>query len=79
MSAELKKRAEQIREETIDGANTADRVGGVMVDTVAELDALSAKLEEFMGLTYISAIEVPAEGGGAVVGVRTMSKTWEVT
>lgn len=78
MSAELKKRAEQIREETTDGANTADRVGGVMVDTVNELDVLKTKLEEFMGLTYISAIEVPAEGGGAVIGVKTMTKEWEV-
>lgn len=79
MSAELKKRAEQIRDETVRKANTAERVGGVMVDTVAELDTLKVKLEEFMGLTYISAIEVPAEGGGAVIGVRTMSKEWEVT
>ena len=78
MSEELKKRAEEIRDETAREANTAERVGGVLVDIVSETQELRAKLEEFMGLTYISAIEIPAEGGGAVLGVKTMCKEWEV-
>lgn len=102
MSTELKKRAEQIREETIRKANTAERVGGVLVDIVAELDDLSArlgeyddlkkaiehlaakvvdidkKLDQFMGFTYISSIEVPTHGGEVLVGVKTTNKEWEV-
>lgn len=55
MSEALKKRAEAIRNETTKNANTAQRVGGVMVDTVRELDEIKAKLdsiERFQGVVY---------------------------
>lgn len=78
MNEELRKRAEEIRDETTRGANTAERVGGLLVGIVTETQELRAKLEEFMGLTYISTIEIPAEGGGVVLGVKTMCKEWEV-
>lgn len=79
MSDLLKERAIEIRDETKEEANTAERVGSVMVDTVQELDEIKAKLDEFMGFTYIESIEIPAEGGGVVIGVKTTCKEWEVT
>lgn len=79
MSEALKKRAEEIRNETNKKANTAERVGGVMVDTVQELDEIKTKLDEFMGFTYIESIEIPAEGGGAAIGVKTTCENWEVS
>lgn len=78
MSKALEKRAEEVRYETGKQANTSDRVGGVMVDTIRELDELKAKLDEFMGFTYIENIEIPAKGGGVVIGVKTTCKEWEV-
>lgn len=50
MSEALKRRSEEIRNETGRGANTSERVGGVLVDIVAELDDLSARLEGDDGL-----------------------------
>lgn len=78
MSDLLKERAIEIRDETKEEANTAERVGSVMVDTVQELDEIKAKLDEFMGFTYIESIEIPAEGGGVILGVKTTCKEWEV-
>lgn len=78
MSEALKERAMGIRDEIKDEANTAERVGGVMVDTVQELDQIKAKLDEFMGFTYIEGIEIPAGGGGVVIGVKTTCEEWEV-
>lgn len=78
MSKALEKRAEEVRYETGKQANTSDRIGGVMVDTIRELDELKAKLDEFIGFTYIESIEIPAEGGGVVIGVKTTCKEWEV-
>ena len=74
----LKQRAEEIRDETKKGANTSERVGGVLVDTVQELNDVKAKLDEFMGFTYIDSIEIPAEGGEVILGVKTTCKKWEV-
>lgn len=113
MSDELKQRAAEIRDETEQGANTAERVGGLLVNMVSECDQIAKntvdvvenqedlekrvealekkvntlsteigclieKLSEFMGFTYISAIEIPPKGGGAVLGVKTICKEWEV-
>lgn len=78
MSEELKKRAQEIRDETAREANTAERVGGVLVDIVKEHDELEKKLSEFMGFTYIGSIEIPAGGGGVRIGVKTTCKEWEV-
>lgn len=78
MSDLLKERAIEIRDETKEEANTAERVGSVMVDTVQELDEIKAKLDEFMGFTYIESIEIPSEGGGVILGVKTTCKEWEV-
>lgn len=52
---------------------------GKRVDELSEeVNQLREKLSEFMGLTYISAIEVPPGGGGAVIGVKTICEEWEV-
>ncbi len=74
----LKQRAEEIRDETKKGANTSERVGSVLVDTVQELNDVKAKLDEFMGFTYIESIDFPAEGGTVIIGVQTTCKEWEV-
>ena len=103
MSVALRSRAEGVRDETKKRANTAERVGSVLVDIVTELDelsktvtgekglekkvdelaekveALSRKLDEFMGFTYIESIDFPAEGGTVKIGVKTTCKEWEVT
>lgn len=78
MGEALRKRATEIRDETTEGANTAERVGGVMVDTIVELDEVRTKLDEFMGFTYVECITIPADGGGVVLGVKTTCKEWEV-
>lgn len=78
MSERLRLRAQGIRDEKVEDANTAERVGGVMVDMVVEMDALKAKLDEFMGFTYIGVIEFQPEGGGVSIGVKTTCENWEV-
>lgn len=78
MSEELKRRAEDVRNETVKGANTAERIGGVMVDTIQELNDIKATLDEFMGFTYMESLELPAEGGEVKIGVKTTCKEWEV-
>lgn len=78
MSKELRERAEAIMAETREGENTPERVGGVMVDTIVEMDAVKAKLDEFMGFTYVSRIEIPTEGGGVVLGVKTTCENWGI-
>ena len=50
MSEALKKRAEEIRNETAKKANTSERVGGVLVDIVTELDGLSDEITGEEGL-----------------------------
>lgn len=91
--ASLKQRAEEIRDETQKGANTAERIGGLLVDIVDCFSALSkeneelkrqvkeltGKVDEFMGFTYIESVDFPAEGGTAKIGVKTTCKEWEVT
>lgn len=51
---DLLNRAKQIKEETRDGANTAERVGGVLVDIVDVIDNINLKTE---GIE-----EAPADG-----------------
>lgn len=89
----LKQRAEEIRDETQKGANTAERIGGLLVDIVDCFSALSKeneelkgqvkeltnKVNEFMGFTYIESVDFPAEGGTVKIGVKTTCKEWEVT
>lgn len=78
MSERLKLRAQGIRDETVQDANTAERVGGVMMDTIAELDDLKAKLDDFIGFTYIGAINFLPDGGGVQIGVKTTCENWNV-
>lgn len=77
MSELLKRQAEEIRDEVQKGANTAERVGGVLVEIVKEQDKLWSKLEEFIGFTYIESVEIPADGSEVKVGLKTMAKNWE--
>lgn len=78
MSEALKLRAQVIRNETVRDANTSERVGGVMMDTITELDDLKAKLDDFIGFTYIGAINFLPDGGGAQIGVKTTCENWNV-
>ncbi|MCE8736750.1 hypothetical protein K0F50_05045 [Bacteroides fragilis] len=39
---------------------------------------LERQLNEFIGLTYIEAVIIPASGGEVLVGVRTKNKEWTV-
>lgn len=78
MSGSLKQRAIEIRDETNYEGNTAERIGNLMLDIIQELEDTRAKLDEFMGFTYIESIDFPAEGGTAKIGVKTTCKEWEV-
>ena len=71
MSEELKRRAEEIRNETARNGNTAERVGGVLVDMAGELDEVRKRLDEFMGFTYIDRVDFPTNGGVVKLGVKT--------
>ena len=89
MAKTLKQRAEEIRNETEEGANTAKRVGRVLVDIVDRIEGeegltkqvqdLKQKMSEFIGFTYIENVDFPAEGGTVRIGVKTTCKEWEVT
>lgn len=78
MSERLKLKAQGIKDETVQDANTAESVGGVMVDTIADLDDLKAKLDDFMGFTYIGAINFLLGGGGVQIGVKTTCDSWKI-
>lgn len=66
---ELKRRAVEIKEETVQGANTADRVGGLMYDMIEEVDQLS--------LNDLTDVQIANPANNQVIGYDSTTGKWK--